>query len=134
MWWWSGALDLALKSVSLILSMMNRQIGLILVAGMACVANGQQHKRITNSVVEPLDRAPQADLVDLRMANEPLVRQEEGLKTGRELRQGQPVVTTVRPKAKGLADDLGTRQEKANLRLQQDRAKVKREAAVDAAE
>ena len=106
---------------------------MILVAGLACVANGQQYKRITNSVVEPLDRAPQADLVDLRLANEPLVRQEEGMKTGRDLRQGQPAVTTVRPKTQGL-DALGTRQEKANLRLQQDRAKVKREAAVDAVE
>ena len=114
--------------------MMNRQIGMILVAGIACIANGQQHKRLTNSVVEPLYMAPQADLVDQRLSQGPLTRQEEGMKTGRELRQGQPAVTTVRPKAKGLADDLGTRQEKANLRLQQDRAKVKREAAVDAAE
>ena len=106
---------------------------MILVAGMACVANGQQHKRITNSVVEPLHMTPQTDQVDLRLSHGPLTRQDADMKTGRELRQGQPAVTTVRPKAQGL-DDLGTRQEKANLRLQQDRAKVKREAAVDASE
>ena len=103
----------------------------ILVLGSVCFVNGQEHKRITNSVVEPLYMAPQADRVDLRLAHKALVREDTQMKAGSELRQGGQAVTTVaKPKTQGL-DALGTRQERANLRLQQDRAKVRREAAVD---
>ena len=96
----------------------------------ACAIYGQEQRRITNSVVESLYMAPQADQVDLRLDHKPLVREDKGMKTGRELRQGQTDSRAVRPKIQSL-DSLGSRQEKADLQLRQDRAKVKREAAVD---
>ena len=96
----------------------------------ACAIYGQEQRRITNSVVESLYMAPQADQVDLRLDHKPLVREDKGMKTGRELRQGETVSATVRPEAQS-SENLGSRQEKADLQLRQDRAKVKREAAVD---
>ena len=105
----------------------------IMVFASTCAIYGQEQRRITNSVVESLYMAPQADQVDLRLDHKPLVREDKGMKTGRELRQGETVSATVRPKAQA-SESLGSRQEKADLRLRQDRAKVKREAAVDDAD
>lgn len=102
----------------------------IMVFASTCAIYGQEQRRITNSVVESLYMAPQADQVDLRLDHKPLVREDKGMKTGRELRQGQTDSRAVRPKIQSL-DTLGSRQEKADLQLRQDRSKVKREAAVD---
>lgn len=88
------------------------------------VARGQQAKTVSGSIAVPLSAEKAVDKVDLRLAQKPLTREDRGMKTGQELRQGT-AVAAVRPLS---ADE--ERRMRVKVRIQQDRAKVKREVAI----
>ncbi len=68
-----------------------------------------------------------SELLDAGLGQRPLAREDAALKAGRDLRQGEAVVNVHPPAAEASASDPRVR---AKATLQEDRARVKREAAL----
>ncbi|HQQ61186.1 MAG: hypothetical protein GX634_04170 [Lentisphaerae bacterium] len=65
--------------------------------------------------------------IDARLGQRPISQEDRTLKTGRELKQGEAVVAIRPPPPKPAADSPRVR---AAALLEEDRARVKREAAL----
>ena len=107
-----------------------RRFNLVVIAiGLSVVATSAQQRALSPILTDSEGTLLSKELVDDRIDHRPIAQEDKTLRTGRELKQGEAVVI-VHPPPQAAVSDSRVR---ASALLQEDRARVKREAALGAA-